>query len=187
MKKQIVTMIGIGLLGLPMLAIAAQNFSGSWVRDDAKSEPAPNAQYWLTREPNSGGAGGGGGRGAAGGRGGGGGGRGAPAEAVLTVQQDANSLTVTKPQGAVQKYTLDGKPFNKSMDTGMAKAAISASIQGETVVISTTQPWGGMPGNASLEIKEVWSLSADGKVLTVTTHRNTPALQSSYKTIYNKK
>ena len=26
-----------------------------------------------------------------------------------------------------------------------------------------------------------------GKILTVTTHRNTPAIQSSYKTIYSKK
>ena len=69
----------------------------------------------------------------------------------------------------------------------MAKAVISAGIQGDTVVISTTQPWGGMPGNASLEIKEVWSLSAEGKILNVTTKRNTPALQNSYKTIYNKK
>ena len=66
MKKQILTMVGMALFGLPMLAIAAQNFSGSWVRDDAKSDQVPNQQYWLTREPNSGGAGGGG-------RGGGGG------------------------------------------------------------------------------------------------------------------
>ena len=68
-----------------------------------------------------------------------------------------------------------------------AKAVITVGIQGETVVISTTQSWGGLPGNASVEIKDVWSLSPDGKVLTVTTSRNTPALQSSYKTIYNKK
>jgi len=181
MKKQILPMIAMALLSLPVLAMAAQNFSGSWVRDDAKSDPTPNLQFWLTREPNSGGAGGGG-------RGGGGGNRGAaPAQPVTTVQHDANSLTVTSPNGAVQKYTLDGKPFSKPMDTGMAKAVISAIVQGETVVISTTQPWGGMPGNASLEIKEVWSLSPDGKVLTVTTHRNTPAVQNSYKTVYNKK
>ena len=81
----------------------------------------------------------------------------------------------------------DGKPFSKPTDTGVAKAVVSASTQGDTVVIMTTQPWGGMPGNASLEIKEVWSLSADGKVLTVTTNRNTPALQNSFKTVYNKK
>jgi hypothetical protein len=178
MKKQFVTMLAIALFGLPVLASAAQNFSGSWVRDDAKSDPVPNQQYWLTREPNSGGAGGGGR---------GGGNRGAPAQVVITVQHDGNNLSVTNPQGAVLKYTLDGKPFSKPTDTGMAKAVISAAIQGDTVVISTTQPWGGMPGNASLEIKEVWSLSPDGKVLTVTTHRNTPAVQNSYKTVYNKK
>jgi len=43
-----------------------------------------------------------------------------------------------------------------------------------------------MPGNASLEIREVWSLSADGKVLRVTAHHNTPA-QNLYITIYNKR
>jgi len=186
MKKCLVMMIATALLGLPAFSIAAQNFSGSWVRDNAKSDPTPNAQYWLTRDPNSGGAGGGGGRGNAGGGRGNAGGGGAPA-AVTTVQQDANTLTVTSPSGAVQKYTLDGKPFSKPTDTGVAKAMISATAQGDTLVITTTQPWGGMPGNASLEIKEVWSLSPDGMVLTVTTHRNTPALQNSFKTVYNKK
>src|SRR5438552_1117506 len=109
MKKYFVLMVAM-FLALPGLSIAAQNFSGSWMRDNAKSDPAPNAQYWLTREPNSGGAGGGGGRGG-GGRGGGGG-----AAPVMTVQQDANSLTVTSPSGVVQKYTLDGKPFSKPTD-----------------------------------------------------------------------
>jgi len=173
MKIYLAMIVAMALFGLPAFSIAAQDFSGSWVRDNVKSDPAPN-MYWLTREPNSGGAGGGGGRGA-------------PAPLVTTVQHDTNSLTVTNPSGAVQKYTLDGKPFSKATDTGMARAVISASTQGNTVVISTTQPWGGMPGNASLEIKEVWSLSPDGKVLTVTTHRNAPAVQNSYKTVYNKK
>ena len=145
---------------LLLMMLVAQNFTGSWVRDNAKSDPTPNAQYWLTRDPNSGGAGGGGGRGG----GGGGRGGGAPAENVMTVAQDANSLTVTSPAGVAQKYTLDGKPFSKVTDTGMAKAAVSAVTQGDTLVITTTQPWGGMPGNASVENKEVWSLSPDGKV-----------------------
>jgi hypothetical protein len=179
MKKCLVMMIATALFGLPAFSIAAQDVSGSWVRDDVKSDPAPN-MYWLTREPNSGGAGGGG-------RGGGGAGRGAPAPVVMSVQHEANSITVTSPSGAVQKYVLDGKPTTRLTDTGMAKAVISAGTQGDTIVITTTQPWGGMPGNASLEIREVWSLSADGKVLTVTAHRNTPAKQNIYITIYNKR
>ena len=181
MKTVTVMVLAIALFGLPMVATAAQNFSGAWVKDNAKSDPTPNLQYWLTREPNSGGAGGGGGRGGGGNRGG------DPAPAVTTVVHDATSLTVTTPVGVVQKYPLDGKPFSKTTDTGVAKASISATTQGDSVVITTTQPWGGMPGNATLEIKEVWSLSADGKVLTVTTSRNGPAQQTTYKTIYNKK
>jgi hypothetical protein len=179
MKKYLVMMVAMALFGLPAFSTADQNFSGSWVRDNIKSDPAPN-MYWLTREPNSGGAGGGG-------RGGGGGGSVARAPIVMTVQHDANRLSVTSPSGAVQKYALDGKPFSKLTDTGMAKAVINASTRGDTIVITTTQPWGGMPGNASLEIREVWSLSADGKVLTITAHHNTPARQNIYITIYNRK
>ena len=182
MKTVTVMILVIALFGLPALATAAQNFSGAWVKDNAKSDPTPNLMYWLTREPNSGGAGGGGGRGGGGGNRGG-----AQAPDVTTVVHDATSLTVTTPAGVVQKYPLDGKAFSKTTDTGVAKASISATTQGDTLVITTTQPWGGMPGNASLEIKEVWSLSADGKILTVTTHRNGPAQQTSYKTIYNKR
>jgi hypothetical protein len=72
MRKQILTMVAVALVGLPVLAMAAQNFSGSWVRNNAKIDQVPNQMYWLTREPNSGGAGGGGR----------GGGRGAPPQVV---------------------------------------------------------------------------------------------------------
>ena len=93
MKKAIVVFLAVALFGLPLLATAAQNFSGAWAKDNAKSDPTPNLQYWLTREPASGGAGGGGG-----------GNRGnAPAEVITTVVHDATSLTVTAPTGAAQK------------------------------------------------------------------------------------
>lgn len=168
------------MFGLPVVSLAAPNFSGSWVRDNAKSDAVPNNMYWLTREPASGGAAGGGRGGAAGGRGGG-------PQVVITVQQDANALQVTSPQGAVQKYTLDGKPFTRSLETGIQKATVTAKVEGETIVIGTSQPYGGMPGNATLEIKEVWSLTPDGKTLTVSTMRNSPAQQKSYKVVYTKK
>ena len=48
---------------------------------------------------------------------------------MTTVQEDANTLTVTSPSGAVQKYALDGKPFSKPTDTGVAKAMISATAR----------------------------------------------------------
>lgn len=105
----------------------------------------------------------------------------------MTVQQDAKTLQVTDPQGAIHKYTLDGKPSTIGLETEMGKAAVSASLQGDTLVIATTRPYGGMPGNITLQIKEVWSLSPDGKTLTITTTHTTPAIEKIYKQVYNRK
>jgi len=105
----------------------------------------------------------------------------------MIVQQDANSLQVVDPQGTVRKYMLDGKPHTTTMDTGVEKATVIASWQGDTLVIGTTQPYGGMPGNVTAHIKEVWSLSPDGKILTITTTRTIPAVEKIYKEVYNLK
>ena len=53
-------------------------------------------------------------------------------------------------------------------------------------MVDTVEPYGGMPGNATLKIKEVWSLSPDGKTLTITTTRDVPAKLETYKQVYNR-
>jgi hypothetical protein len=169
--------LGIALSGLPFVAMAAPNFSGSWVQDNAKSERVPEP-LWLTRAP-AGGRGGGGRAGGPGGRG--------NADVLMSVQQDANSLQVTDPQGAIRKYTLDGKPYTSATETGIEKAAVTANLQGDTLVVGTTRPYGGMPGNVTLKVKEVWSLSPDGKMLTVTTTHSTPAVEKTFKQVFNRK
>ncbi len=179
MRRQICIALGTALFALPVVASAAASFSGSWVKDNSKSDPVPNLQYWLTREPDSGGAGGG--RGGRGGRGGPGAG-----PVPMMVQQDGNSLQISDAQGA-RKYMLDGKPHAHPTDTGVEKAQVTANMQGDTLVIQTTQPWGGMPGNVPLEIKEVWSLSPDGKTLTISTMRSSPAEKKSFKQVYERK
>jgi len=175
MKKYTWMVLGMVFFGLLVFGIAAPNFSGSWVRDNAKSDSVPDP-IMLSRPTTP--AGGGGGRG--------GGGRG-NAEAVMAVQQEGTMLVATSPQGAVSKYTVDGKPYTRATETGIEKAVVTASWQGDTLVIATTQPYGGMPGNVTLQIKEVWSLSPDGKVLTITTTRSQPAVEKIYKQVYNKK
>jgi hypothetical protein len=169
MKKQFGMLgIALGMICLPAMALAASDFSGSWVRNNAGSDPAPNAMYWLTR----GGATMGGGR--------------AAADVVLNVHQDARSLQVTESGSVVRNYTLDGNPHTRATDTRMENAVVTANLQGNTLVIETTQPFGGMPGNATLKIKEVWSLSPDGKTLTILTTRDLPARQQTYKQVYNR-
>ena len=171
--------LGMALFGSAFLAIGAPNFSGSWVRDNASSDPAPTT-LWLTRAAPARGGGGGGGRGP-------GGGRGNAGPMPMIVQQDAGSLQVTEPQGGMHKYTLDGKPHNSITETDMGKAVVTASLQGDTVVIGTTRPYGGMPGNVTLQVKEVWSLSPDGKILTITTTDTSPAVEKTSKQVYNRK
>jgi hypothetical protein len=176
MKRHILMVLGLLCFGLLVVTIAAPNIGGSWVRDNAKSDPVPDP-IMLNRPTTP--QGGGGARGGAGGRG--------NSEAVMTVQQEGNALVVTSPQGSVSKYTLDGKPYTTATETGIEKAVITANWQGDTLVIGTTQPYGGMPGNVTLQMKEVWSLSPDGKVLTITTTRTIPAVEKTYKQVYNKK
>jgi hypothetical protein len=161
-------LLALGMSVLPVLAFAAPDFSGTWVLDRSKSDAAPNAMYWLTRGVDPGG------------------GRG-NAETLMTVRQDATSLQVAASQSVVRVYTLDGKPHTRATDTGVEKAAVTAMLQADTIVIATTQPYGGMPGNATLKIKEVWSLSPDGKALTVTTARDVPAAQQNFKQVYQRK
>jgi hypothetical protein len=105
----------------------------------------------------------------------------------MTVQQDADSLQVTGPQGATRKYTLDGQPYASVTETGVEKAAVTAKLQGDTLVIATTRPYGGMPGNVTLQVKEVWALSPDGKTLTITTTHTTPAVEKNFKQVFNRK
>jgi hypothetical protein len=43
-----------------------------------------------------------------------------------------------------------------------------------------------MPGNVTLKVKEAWSLSPDGKTLTITTTRDIPARHQEYKEVYTR-
>lgn len=186
--------LGIAVFSLPLLVAAAPNMSGSWVRDASKSQNVPDLTMWLTRSATTGrGGGGGGAAGAAAGtgRGGGGGGRqggpGARGPApTMSIQQDAANFTVTETNGTIHTYKLDGKPSPTEMDTEMAKASIVVAWQGDKLVITSTEPYGGMPGNVGATVKEEWSLSPDGKTLTRTTTESSPATTNTYQQVYNK-
>jgi hypothetical protein len=176
MKKQLLM---LGMILLPTLALAATpDFNGSWARDSANSDPVPNLMYWMTRVAPAAPRGGGGAAG-------GGGGQRAP-QVVMTIQQDAKSLRQAESQSIVRNYILDGSPHTRTTDTGIQKAEVTAKLQADNLVIETTEPFGGMPGNVTLKVKEVWSLSPDGKTLTITTTRDIPARHQEYKQVYTR-
>jgi hypothetical protein len=176
MKKQLLM---LGMILLPTLAMAAPpDFNGSWARDGANSDPVPNLMYWMTRVAPAAPRGGGGAAGS-------GGGQRAPL-VVMTIQQDAKSLRQAESQSVVRNYILDGSPHTRTTDTGIQKAEVTAQLQADNLVIETTGPFGGMPGNVTLKVKEVWSLSPDGKTLTITTTRDIPARHQEYKEVYTR-
>lgn len=154
---------------VPMMAFAEPDFSGTWVRDGAKSDVVPNTMYWLTRGVEAGGA------------------RGRNTQTVIEVKQSASRMQVADPARPPRTLMLDGKPHAAPTDTGIQTATVVATVQGDTLTVSTTQPFGGMPGNATLRITETWSLSPDGKVLTVRTERELPALRQSFNEVYNRR
>lgn len=104
----------------------------------------------------------------------------------MTVEQDAKTLQVSQSNEIARKYTLDGKAHTRPTDTGIQKAEDTAQLEGDSLVIDTAEPFGGMPGNAILKIKETWSLSPDGKILTITTTRDIPARHETFKEVYTK-
>jgi hypothetical protein len=166
MTKKLI-LIAMAAAMLPAFAMAA-DVSGVWVRD-AKSDARPDTMYWLTRGVTNGGGGGG------------------AQEFVLTVKQDPAALVVTNPNLKLRSVPLDGKPHTIKTDTGIQSATVTAVNQANALQITTMQPFGGMPGNATLTVKESWTLSPDGKVLTVTTVRQLPARTETDKQIYNRR
>jgi len=168
MKARFLTTIAVVVL-LGAIAFGEPDFSGTWVRDGAKSDVVPNTMYWLTRGVDAGG------------------GRGRNNQTVIEVQQSADRMQVTDPARPLRTLLLDGKPHTVPTDTGMQMATVVARVQGNTLTVSTTQPFGGMPGNSELKIIESWSLSADGKVLTIKTEREIPAQRQAFNEVYNRR
>lgn len=165
MKK---TILALGLFLLPTLAMAAPDFNGSWVRDNANSDQDMYPLYWVTRAATPGGGGGRGG------------------QFVITVHQDANKIAVTDSEHPMREYVLDGKPHTRATDNMLQKVEVNTKMQGNDLVIETTRPYGEMPGNVTMKEKQVWSLSSDGKTLTITTTRDVPAKKFTIKQVYNR-
>jgi hypothetical protein len=104
----------------------------------------------------------------------------------MTVSQNGDTMKVTDIERPIRHYILDGKPHVRPTDTTLEKATVTADVQGSDLEIDTTEPYSGMAGNVTLKEKEVWSLSPDGKTLTVTITRDTPARQETLKEVYDR-
>jgi len=169
------TCVTIGVLILSLAVAAGVNLSGTWVRDKEKSDPM--------------------GMGRGGGRPGGGGG-GAPADMEVTLQmtQTDNELTVVRKVTAggqerppvEQKFTLDGKENTNPSGMRGGEMTSKSKWDKDKLIISGTSKVNTQQGEFEIQSTEEYSLSADGKVLTVSTTRSTPMGEQTSKQVYNK-
>ena len=154
-------------------AQAKPNFSGTWTLDAAKSDPPP------ARGGGGGGApgGGGGAPGGGGGRGGaGGGGRGAGGGGPVTITQTATEIVI-----GMNTYKFDATVDIAGRGGATSKA--KTAWEGNDLVITTSTDMGG----TAVEQKQVRSLSADGKEMTVvTTISGGPQAGAPRKQVYTK-
>jgi len=147
-------------------SVAGPDFSGTWVRDTAKSDPMAM------------------------GRGGGGG----TVNITMEIKQTANEFTITQnidmggtPRTTEQKFTLDGKQNTNPAGMGRGEMTSTSRWDGDQLVIEGKQTMSTQKGDFEITIKSVYALSADGKVLTVTTSRSTPQGERTTKQVYNSK
>lgn len=157
--------IATGLLLAPVSAFA-QDLTGTWVRDGARSETVPDSMYWTVRGVVTGGT------------------RGPTSNHTITIAQDATTMQITDPARPLRVYTLDGQARTVPADTGVTDATITASRQGDAVVVQRSQTYSGLPGSATLATIEYWTLAADGNSFVLTTIRETPARRITYNEIY---
>ena len=152
------SLLTLALVVVCAVGLSAQgtNFSGSWALDEAKSQ--------MPQMGNRGG-----GRGAGG---------------PMTIKQTATELTIERAgmggQTMTTVYKLDGSETVTT--TGRGEQKSTCKWDGGKLVVKTVADF---QGN-TMETTAVYSLSADGKVLTVETTRMTPNGEMKSTMVYNK-
>jgi hypothetical protein len=164
-KSTMIAALCVVSIGVAVWALAAPDFSGTWVLDASKSD-----QMSMGRQ-----------------------GGGSPPNITLTLKQSGNELAITRTmemggnqRTSEQKFTLDGKENTNSGMMGRGEMVSKSRWDGDTLVIEGTQKMSSSRGEMEIATKEAFSLSEDGKVLTITTTRTTPQGERTTKQVYNK-
>ena len=159
MKRVLLTaMVAAMVIPFPARARGKLDFTGTWTMDAAKSDPPPQ------------------------GRGGGGMGGG-----TMTIKQTATELTVTSEgrQGPqTMTYKLDGSPSSNEVMGGGGAQTVKSTVkwEGASLLIESTREFNGM----TVTSKEVRTLSADGKMMTIESTSHTPQGEVKRKVVYAK-
>jgi hypothetical protein len=165
MRTAVLSLAALALLAGNATAQAKPNFAGSWTLNTEKSDPM------------GGGPGGGGG--------GAGRGMGGAAPLAITQTDDKLVIEIKAETPRTLTYALDGK---ESVNPGMrgAETKSKARWEGESLIIESTTAMSTPNGDVTITAKEVRTVSADGKMMTVVTTSQSPMGERTMKRVYDK-
>ncbi|HEX9869571.1 MAG TPA: hypothetical protein VGC99_13440 [Candidatus Tectomicrobia bacterium] len=162
---------GLSLISLAVVLVSAEgkvNFSGTWILDKSKSDVS---QFIGVGEDTD---------------------KAQNASMTMVVEQQGASLRVTrilKTQGDERKelhtYKIDG---NETTNTGFRGETVVARAfwEGDKLVVVSTRTKRVLMKDISGESRGVWSLSPDGKTLTIAAQVNSPRGEQRVRAVYDK-
>jgi len=162
---------GLSLISLAVVLVSAEgkvNFSGTWILDKSKSDVSQFIGVGEDAEKTQ------------------------NAGMTMVVDQQGASLRVTrilKTQGDERKeihtYKIDG---NETTNTGFRGETVVARAfwEGDKLVVVSTRTKRVLMKDISAESRGVWSLSPDGKTLTIAAQVNSPRGEQRVRAVYDK-
>jgi hypothetical protein len=162
---------GLSVVGLAVVLVGAQgkaDFSGTWILD--KSQSDVSQLMGISEDPE----------------------KVRSASMTMVVEQQGMSLKVTrmlKTQGEERKeihtYKTDG---SETVNTGFHGEPVVARTfwEGDKLVISSTRTRKALLKDVVIESRGVWSLSPDGKTLTIAARVNSPRGEQRVKAVFDK-
>ena len=169
----------LGALGVMLLAVAVSTvqaqpqFSGTWILDRAQSQlPHRGGHDQGTADPQA-----------------------QPGDVKLIVEQQGNTLKATRSfvrgsreHAMTETLVVDGSERTEQTPRGGASIT-RATLGGDRLIVNKThtQPAKeqGQPAR-TFSRESVWTLSPDGRTLTIDTTMQTPRGDRAMKTVYNK-
>jgi hypothetical protein len=162
---------GLSLVALAVVLVSAQekvNFSGTWVLDKSQSDMSQLMGLSDDAEKTR------------------------NASMTMVVEQQGSNLRVNrtlKTQGEerkeIHRYQIGG---GETTNTGSRGETVvgRAFWEGDKLVIVSTRTWRVLLKDVSAESRGVWSLSPDGKNLTIAAQINSPRGEQRGKVVFDK-
>jgi hypothetical protein len=158
-------LLGIGVA----VAQAEPQFAGSWVLDRSQSQ-FPSHEGQAQKVPDA---------------------QRQPPQVTLVVAQQGNTLKVTRTfaMGTHERSSTDTIVADGSDKIGQGyrgNVTIRSAFEGDRLVITHTRTKKTDQGEQTMSRQSVWTLSPDGRVLTIDTTMHSPRGDRAMKTVYQR-